>query len=206
MLALDFGITDRLAVGINRSTYQKTATGYLQYKLLQQSTGAKRMPISMSIMTSADIYGLKWTNTDRTNYFSSRMTYVSQLLIARKFNDNLSLQLTPTYLHRNLVTEAIDFNDVVAMGIGGRYKLNKRVSINVEYFAAINYMGVGEPKHPHSLSVGVDIETGGHVFQLFVTNSMPMFERGFITETTDKWQNGGIHFGFNISRVFSLYR
>ena len=206
MLSLELGLTDRLMIGATRSTYGKTATGFAKYKILRQSTGEKRMPISMNLFTEIEVNGLKWADTERTNYFSSRLSYVTQLLIARKFSESLSVQLSPTYIHRNLVPEAIDFNDIFAVGIGGRYKLNKRVSVNAEYFYTIHYMDIGKENNPNSLSFGVDIETGGHVFQLFLTNSMPMFERGFITETTGKWLDGGIHFGFNISRVFSLYR
>jgi hypothetical protein len=206
MFSLEMGLTDRLMVGASRSTYEKTYEGFVKYKLLRQSTGETNMPLSLSLLLSSDLKTIKWNDTKRTNYFSSRVSYVTQLLIARKFSDSFSFQLSPTYIHKNMVVEAIDRNDIFAIGVGGRYKLSKRVSVNAEYFATINYIGIGQPKNQSSLSIGFDIETGGHVFQLFLTNSLPMFNRGFITETTDSWLDKGIHFGFNISRVFSLYR
>lgn len=206
MFSLEYGLTDRLLLGATRSTYAKTYTSFAKYKILRQSTGERTMPISLSLLASAEANGMKWMYPERNNHFSSRLSYVTQLLVARKFNEAFSLQLSPTYIHRNLVPEAIDPNDIFAAGIGGRYKLTKRVSVNVEYFFVVPFPQNGKTLNPNSLSLGFDIETGGHVFQLFVTNSLPMFERGFITETTGKWLDGGIHFGFNISRVFSIYR
>jgi hypothetical protein len=151
-----------------------------------------------------DINTLKWQDPTRTNFFSSRLSYAYQMLIARKFNNSLSLQLSPTLVHKNLVPGVNDKNDIYALGIGGRYKLTERMSLNAEYFALMN-----QPKtsiYVNSFSVGVDIETGGHVFQLHFTNSMPMFERGFITETVGKWNKGNIYFGFNISRAFTIVK
>lgn len=203
-LGLDYGITDKLMVGIGRSSYQKTVNGFIKYGWLEQCSGEKNMPLSLTLLAGTDLYTTPWTDTSRKNYFSSRMSYIFQTLIARKFSESFSLQLSPTLIHKNLVVQSIDPNDIFSLGIGGRYKLSKRVSLNAEYFYTVRPDVPGQDKLPNSLSVGFDIETGGHVFQLFVTNSMLMYERGFITETTGKWQNGDIRFGFNISRVFSL--
>jgi hypothetical protein len=133
------------------------------------------------------------------------MSYVHQLLIARKFNERLSLELNPTYVHRNMVSTEMDPNDVFAAGAGMRFKLTKRLSLNAEYYYVI------PPQHNYRsektytpLSIGVDIETGGHVFQLFFTNSVAIIEKGLIGETTGNWLDGGVRFGFNISRVFAL--
>ena len=163
------------------------------------------MPVSVSFFSSAALKTPKVQNTGITNYYSSRLSYSSQILIARKFNQSFSFQITPTYVHRNLVTTVLDPNDLWAIGAGGRVKLSKRISLNAEYYYLLkpspDYMSqiVYNP-----LSVGFDIETGGHVFQLFFTNSVSMIEKGFITETTGRWLHGDIHFGFNISRVFML--
>ncbi len=200
-LGLEYGINDRLSVGIGRSTYQKTFDGFLKVKLLRQSTGVRNMPLSVSLFSSSDLFSLKWQDTERSNYFSSRLSFVNQLLIARKFSESFSVQLTPTYIHKNLVVEK-GTNDNFAIGIGGRYKITKRLSINMEYFH--NLPGYVADNFENPLSVGVDIETGGHVFQLHFTNAQPMFERAFITETMGKWNNGDIYFGFNISRVFTI--
>ena len=108
----------------------------------------------------------------------------------------------PTYSHRNLVTLASEPNDLIAIGIGGRQKISKRVSFNAEYYYQLpDYKLAGTT---NALSVGFDIETGGHVFQLHFTNSQGMSERTFITETRGEWGKGDVYFGFNISRVFNV--
>ncbi len=210
-LGLEYGINNWLSVGIGRSSYEKTFDGSVKAKILRQSTGAKNMPLSMSFYGGAMLNSLKWADTSRTNYFSSRMSYVSQLLIARKFSNAFSLQLSPTYIHKNLVNTRDDHNDLLSVGIGGRLKITQRTTINAEYFyqipGFINSYEV-EPgvtsKYNNCLSLGVDIETGGHVFQFRLTNAQPMFERAFITETKGKWTEGDIFLGFTINRVFTI--
>ena len=212
-LGLEYGITHWLSVNIGRSSYEKTFDGSIKAKILRQSTGAKNMPVSMSFYGGAFLNSLHWTDTSRTNYFSSRMSYVAQLLIARKFSNAFSLQLTPTYIHKNLVPYRTDRNDLLSIGIGGRYKIAQRTTINAEYFyqipGFINSYSVSAAetaKYVNCLSLGVDIETGGHVFQFRLTNAQPMFERAFITETTNKWNDGGIFLGFTINRVFTIVK
>ncbi len=203
-LGLDFGLTDRLAVGIGRSSYEKTYDGFLKYKLLRQSTGKRNMPVTAAVFASAAIQTLKWPNPNRENLFTSRLYYTFQLILGRKFSNSFSLQLSPTLVHRNLVATRAEKNDVPALGIAARYKLSKRIALNAEYiYVAPNTLA---PEFRNSLSVGFDIETGGHVFQLHLTNSTAMIERGFVAETTGSWADGGIHFGFNISRVFTMWQ
>ncbi|MBL0357791.1 MAG: hypothetical protein IPP72_13300 [Chitinophagaceae bacterium] len=201
-LGLDYGINRYLMVGIGRSTFQKTFDGLVKIKLLRQSTGKRNMPITLSYIGTAALMSLKWADTSRKNYFSSRLSYTHQLIIARKFSEGTSLQLMPTYIHRNLAVLATDPNDLYAIGIGGRQKLTKRLSFNVEYYYQIPGYRIEGTTNP--LSVGFDIETGGHVFQLHFTNSTGMTERNFITGTTGKWEKGDVLFGFNISRVFTI--
>lgn len=202
-LGLDLGITDNLAVGVGRSSYEKTYDGFIKYKFLRQSTGARNMPITAAVLATAAVQTLRWPDPDRENLFSSRLYYTWQLILGRKFNDNFSLQLSPTVVHRNLVRTRAEKNDVPALGIAGRYKLNKRIAVNAEYIYVMpNTLA---PEFKNGLSIGFDIETGGHVFQLHLTNATSMIERGFVAENTNSWGNGGIHFGFNISRVFTLW-
>ena len=203
-LGLDYGLTDWMTLGVGRSSYEKTYNGYFKASILRQSTGKKRMPVSLSVYAGSDVFTTEWSDPSRTNHLSSRFSYIFQILVARKFNETFSLQFSPTLVHRNLVATALDQNDMFAFGFGGRLKLTHRLSLNAEYIWVLHPPIQGKTYNPNSLSFGVDIETGGHVFQLFLTNSLPMFERGFITETTDKWSKGGIHFGFNISRMFTL--
>lgn len=198
----DYGITDQLMVGIGRSSFEKTYDGFLKYKFLRQSTGKKKMPITAALFASAAVKTLKQTNPDREDVFSHRLYYTAQLLIGRKFNDRLTLQLTPTFVHRNLVETSVEENDVYALGIAGRVKLTKRITLNAEYIYVLPNQLADD--FYNSLSIGFDIETGGHVFQVHFTNSTSMVEKGFVTETVGNWGDGDIHFGFNISRVFTL--
>lgn len=201
-LGFDYGITDQLTVGIGRSSFQKSFDGFLKYKILRQSTGKKVMPVTLAVLASSSLNSVKWADPTRDNYFSSRLFYTYQLIVGRKFSDRLSLQLSPTLVHRNLVATRAEKNDVYALGAAGRIKLTNRLAINAEYIYVLpDQLG---PDYHNSLSVGVDIETGGHVFQLHFTNSTSMIEKGFITETVGQWEKGGIHFGFNVSRVFTI--
>jgi hypothetical protein len=204
-LGLEYGINDWLAVGVGRGTYQKTFDGFVKAKLLRQSTGLKEMPVTLSYFGSTALNSLRWQEPERNNFFTSRLSFVHQLLLARKFSPGLSLQITPTLVHNNLVPTTEDKNSVFATGIGGRVKLTNRVSLNAEYFYVFPDQIVSRA-YDNSFSIGFDVETGGHVFQLFFTNSNPIFERGFITETVGQWTDGDIYFGFNISRVFTIVK
>lgn len=199
-LGLDYGITDRFAIGIGRSSLEKTFDGYLKYKLLQQQD--KNMPVSVSIMGALTNYTLRVPDKKFLNA-KFRTTYVTQMMIARKFSSALSLQVSPTWLHFNMVPTSRDKNDVFAAMLGGRLKFNKRMSISAEY----NYLLPKQVRSldlTNSLSLGVDIETGGHVFQLVFSNSRGMIEPQYITRTNGEWTDGDIFFGFNVSRNFSF--
>lgn len=200
---LDYGITDRLMIGVGRSSKEKIIDGFAKYKILRQSTGKRNIPITLSYLVDAQIKTVKFPDQTRENYFHSRLYYTHQLLIGRKFNDALSLQLMPTLVHRNLVETKAEKNDVISIGIAGRVKLTKRVTINAEYYYVLPDQ-ISEA-YTNTLSLGFDIETGGHVFQLHFTNSSDMTYKGFITETTEKWFDG-VRFGFNISRVFTIVK
>ncbi len=211
-MGFDYGITDKLMVGIGRSTFQKQYDAFFKYRVLRQSTGKSITPISLSIM--AGLFYAADTASVKNNYniplnrklnSKDKLAYVAQVIIARKFSNDFSLQLMPTMVHSNLVPKAGDPNDLYSLGIGTRLKLTKRTSINLEYYYQLNKLdAIGGQKVHNSLSIGFDIETGGHVFQLHFTNSRGMTERQFITETPGDWGKGDIHFGFNISRVFQI--
>lgn len=204
---LEYGATDWLMVGVGHSQFEKDYDGFLKFRLWRQSTGEKDMPVSISGLVESDINTLTWADPTRQNYLSSRLAYTFQGLVARKFSDEFSLQLSPTIVHKNLVALATDWNNAFAMGIGARYKVTARMSVNVEYYYTYQHPPVGQSRLPDSFSVGCDIETGGHVFQIMLTNSLVMIERGFIADlgNNGSWSDGGIHLGFNISRVFTLY-
>jgi Membrane bound beta barrel domain (DUF5777) len=202
-IGFDYGITNDLTVGFNRNSVKKALDGFVKYRLLRQSKGKVNMPITLSLLTSMAVETQKWADPTRENYFSSRLFYTNQILIGRKFNDIFTLELAPTVVHRNLVSTKGEKNTVLAMGIGGRIRLNRRTTFNAEYIYVLpNQLG---DAYKNSLSIGLDIETGGHVFQLHFTNSTSMSEYSYITQTEKNWGKNAVRFGFNVSRVFTLY-
>ena len=204
-LGFEYGVTRWLTAGIGRSTYEKEYDGLLRAKILRQ-TSDNHMPITLSYAGTLMVRSDEISSPDSTTeyFFTNRMSYCNQLLIARKFGERLSLQLSPSHVHYNLVRDAQDANDVFAVGIGGRLKLTHRFALTAEYFYTLP--GANLHGYYNSASIGVDIETGGHVFQLQFSNSTGMSERTFIGQTTDGWSDGGIHFGFNIHRVFTIVK
>jgi len=200
----DFGITDWISVGIGRSSVRKTYDGNIKIKALRQSKGAKNMPFTMTYFGNMAITSLKWQEPERTNYFTSRMEFAHQLLIARKFGSRLSIQLMPTYIHRNLVETIDDQNDVWAVGAGGRIKISNRVAITGEYYYLLP--GKTADDFNNVASIGIDLETGGHVFQLYLTNTQGLIEEQFIPMTDGKWVDGDIFISFNINRTFQIVK
>jgi len=201
-LGLDYGITNRLAVGIGRSSYLKTFDSYIKYKLLRQTDGNEKMPLSVSLLGTISNYTQDIPGETYLN-FTYRTAYTLQMLLARKFSTRLSVEVTPTYLHYNLVPTVNDKNDLFAVGTGARFKLTNRTSINAEY----DYLPSGQVVSTNvynSFSLGYDIETGGHVFQLVFSNSQSMIESQYLAQTTGRWNKGDIYFGFNISRNFNV--
>jgi hypothetical protein len=199
-LGVEYGLTGTTSLGFGRSTYKSNYDLYAKQLLLRQSTGAKKMPLTLALMGVANISSSKWPADGRTYLFAHRMSYTLQLMASRKFNRSISVQVMPTFIHRNLVATPADHNDVLACGIGGRFKISNRVAITGEYHYVLPNQTATAIVNP--LSFGVDIETGGHVFQLFVTNASAIYDAGFIPETTSKWSKGDVRFGFNLSRTF----
>lgn len=202
-LGLEYGITDNLMIGIGRSSFQKTFDGFVKARMLRQ-TKDNSMPVTVSVFAGSYFASLKASSAEEQALIkpTDKLSYATQLLIARKFGERLSLQLSPTLIHRNMVELKSDHNTSTALGFGGRFKLTKRVSVNGEYF--LQNPNTQDNGTNSSFSIGFDIETGGHVFQLHLTNSRSMIERGFVAQTVDTWGKGGIFYGFNISRTFSF--
>jgi hypothetical protein len=199
-IGLDYGVTRNLSIGAGRSTFLKETDGFVKYRLLQQSTGEKASPLSIVVAAGSSVRMGKYVDSVMKSESSRRLGYYGQLLIGRKFSESFTLQLSPIIVHQNLVPLISDPNDIYALGSGARIKLSKRVSLNADYYYIFN------PLHGrrNPLSIGFDLETGGHVFQLHFSNAEGMNERSFINETTSDWGNGGIRFGFNLSRVFQV--
>ncbi|WP_240676034.1 DUF5777 family beta-barrel protein [Botryobacter ruber] len=201
-IGLDYGLTDRIMVGVGRSSHNKVYDTFVKVKLLRQSTGVREMPVSVAFLSGVYLKTINWQQPERDNLFSSRLAYVHQLLVGRKFSEKTTLQLMPTLVHRNLILLKEENNDVFLLGVAARQKLTSMISLNAEYYHA--FPGQLRDEFYNSLALGFDIQTGGHVFQLHFTNSTSMNEPGFLTETVGSWGRGDIHFGFNISRVFTL--
>lgn len=201
-LGFDFGITNNLMVGIGRSTFKKELDAFVKYAPFQQSTGGGSFPVTIALASGITMNGLEWSDPNRKNYFSSRLAYYFQTIIGRKISEGFSLQFTPTLVHKNLVPLETDPNDIYSVGVSGRLKVSKRIAFTWDYFYLFN--SPSDNIYHNPLSVGIDIETGGHVFQLHFSNATGMNEPTFITETTGDWSKGEVRFGFNLSRVFQL--
>lgn len=200
-LSFEYGFSDRLALGVGRSNIGKTFDGFVKYRALRQSTGAGAMPVSVTLLASSALMTLKFNDgTDRNT--ASRVSYAYQALIARKFSPGLSVQLMPTLIHRNYVATEAEKNDVYAIGAGLRQKITKRLALTADYFYLTP--GITADTYRNALGVGVDIETGGHVFQLHLTNAQGMIESQFVPQTTGDFFKGDIYFGFTIARNFTI--
>ncbi|MFM2375935.1 MAG: hypothetical protein RLZZ165_1032 [Bacteroidota bacterium] len=207
----DYGISDNLMAGVGRDQFQKTYNGYVKYNILDQEDGG--MPLTLAVHGKANIISARdeaaaVNGFDRYANFSHRMSYVTQLLLARKFGQRLALQLMPSYIHHNLVEASADKNDIFALGAAGQWKLRKRLGLSFEYSYAFGNYATGRTANPqtifNSASVGFDIVTGGHVFQIMVVNSVPINEAWAIPFTRNDILSGDIRLGFNISRNFWL--
>jgi hypothetical protein len=204
-LGFDYGITNNIMVGGGHSGFQKTYDLFSKFRVMRQSTGSSNMPFTITIVPTFAISSL-----DQNDFFIKpdsgtaikRVSYVFQALIARKFSEGFSMQLMPTLVHPDNISFAHTSKNIFAVGVAGRQKVSKRMSVVAEY-----YYQLPDEKAPGShnvLSFGLNLWTGGHVFQLMFTNSYGLTEKSFIAETPGSWSNGDELFGFNISRVFEL--
>ena len=199
-IQLLYGLRENLQVGLSRDSYEKTYSGTAKYRIMNQSD---RIPINISLYGSVDIDSqLKKKVYPGLQPFD-RFSYTGQLLLSRRFSEKLSLEVAPIYVRHNLqnlnYTKTLTY-DQFLLGVGGRHKFSKRFSFNVDY--AYNFSKDKNSLYKNPLTIGVDIETGGHVFQLLFTNSRASNDSSFLTETTGDWSKGEISFGFNIVRVF----
>jgi hypothetical protein len=202
-LGLEYGITDQFGVGVGRSSLDKSYDAYLKYKLLRQSSGVRSFPFTLTVLGSTQ-YKTNKSGADEGLSTSDRTSYSFQALIARKFSPGFSFQVAPVLVHRNAVDQNFFVNDLIALGLGTRARITRSLSVHLEYYARLNE----KENNPNfdALGIGIDIETGGHVFQLVFTNTLGMMERIVVAETNEDFWDGDIHFGFNITRTFQLSR
>jgi hypothetical protein len=205
--SLTYGITDKLSVGIGRSKMNEHVDGNLKYRILEQKENG--MPISVAYYGSAAV---SFVANVPENKFVNRMSYVNQLIIAKKITRGISLEVLPTFVHRNYVDQrtphpgnnAVDENGIFALGVAGRIKMTKRMAFVFDYFHAFSEFRDADNNFYDAIGVGVEIETGGHVFHINVTNSGGLIANDIIPSTTSDWGKGQYKLGFNISRVFSF--
>lgn len=206
----DYGISDRLSAGIGRSsglggtTPPPTYDGYIKYRVISQSMGAHNVPVSVSALVATAVDTEQWPNDGTVYTGKDRMAYTAQVLVARKFGERFSLQLMPTFLQRNLVTDSDQKKGIASLGMGGRWKVSKRTAFTFEYYASQpGSLGHG---YYNPIAFGYDIDTGGHIFQIMLTNSLGLIESQFLGKTMTNFFSGpsGMRIGFTFSRVFNM--
>ena len=202
-MQLDYGMTDKLNVGIGRSSFLKVADGFIKYKLLQQQTGAKNVPVSLTLNSSINYRNARYTDGVE-HYTSDRISYLHQAIIARKWNRKLSTLVSPSVVHFNLVPTAQDPNTTAHLTLGGRYKITNRMALTGEGTLMSNREFSSGERYTTPFALGVDIETGGHVFQLHISNTRAMNGPFWMARNPYSASNGGLFLGFNISRVFTV--
>jgi len=201
-MGVDMGLFHNLMIGVGRSNVNKEVDGFIKFAPVRQSTGPGSFPITVAVIAGMTWNTSPWDNPSRKNFYTSKLAYYFQAILGRKFSEGFSLQFSSILVHNNLVPVHTRSNDIYALGVGARIKLTKRVAITGDYF--YNFNGLEENVNYNPLSVGFDIETGGHVFQLHFSNAVGMNERALINETTNSWAKKQIRFGFNLSRVFQV--
>jgi hypothetical protein len=204
-LGLEYSKDGRFAFGFGRSSLEKMYDGFVKYKLIRQTTTRKINPFTVTLFAGMYYIAMNDPNkaisgADRYQFETNRLSYCYQLNIARKFNDKFSIQISPSMVHYNMVDFIKDENDLYIVAGLARYKFTARAAVTVEYGYRINEKG----NYYDAVGVGFDLETGGHVFQMYFTNSAGMVEPQFFGRTTSSFENWGIKLGFNISRMFTV--
>ena len=201
-MSFDFGITDNLTLGIGRSTFRKELDAFIKTRIFQQITGTKPIPFSLITALGYTIYTQEVLSVKNPSV-ADRSAYYIQLIAGRKFSQRFSLQISPIFIHTNIPFVITDDRNIFAMGGGARFKVTKRTAITLDYHHPFGHY---DENYTNPLSAGVDIETGGHVFQLHFSNATGLNERAYITQTTGRFFKGDVRLGFNISRMFKVGR
>ena len=199
-IQLLYSFIDGVQFSLSRESYRKTYAGALKLRLAKQSSS---FPVNMVGYMTVNVNSEIKKEQYPTLRYSDRMSYATQILVSRRFSKRFSFELAPSYVRENLqdlnMVKKSNSNQVI-MGLGGRMKVSKRMSINLDY--AYNFSRHKNSIYNNPLTIGVDIETGGHVFQLLFSNAQSTNEPGFLSNAEGDWSDGNIFFGFNIVRVF----
>ncbi|WP_316734644.1 DUF5777 family beta-barrel protein [Pedobacter aquatilis] len=208
-IGFDYGITDKLTISIGRSKHDELYNGFLKYKIFEQNEEAGRsFPLNVTFLAQMAWITRKPFATNEFASYGNRFSYFLQPLISRRITDRISLQVAPSLLMRRKTTEANDPDNLFSLGFAGRVKLTKRLSFVADYTLVngLNRPATLTQQFYNPLGVGLEIETGGHVFSLNFMNSEYITENSFIPDTKKSWKHGGVRFGFTISRNFTLYK
>lgn len=203
-IAFDYGISDDLTVGIGRSRFNETYNFNAKYRLVRQMEEA--MPISASIFGQSSWITRREFVPNEFGDQGDRISHFLQFILARKFSQSFSLMVNPAYLAGFHPNDPQDKENFFVLGIGGRLKLTKMLSLIADY-TLVN--GLDRPDnlaagYTNPLGIGLEIQTGGHVFSLNFQNAKFVTENNFIPNTTESWGDGEVRFGFSISRNFDL--
>jgi Membrane bound beta barrel domain (DUF5777) len=199
-MSFDYGISDNFMIGLGRSTVLKDLDLFVKARIIQQSKGTKNNPLSLLVAAGYIVTTQKSFATPKPT-FGDRSSYYIQLIAGRKFNSKFSMQLSPILVHNNMAYSPADDKTIFGLGGGLRYKVSKRIALTADYHAALGKL---DNVFTNPLSLGIDIETGGHVFQLHFSNATGMNEKGYLTQTTGDFFKGDMRFGFNLSRIFTI--
>lgn len=202
-MQLDYGLTDRLNLGLGRSSVFKVTDGFIKYRALQQKTGDKAFPISLTLNSSFNFRAARYTD-GIDHLITDRFSYHHSAIIARKWNKKVSTIISPTLVHWNLVPGPTDPNTSLHTIIGGRYKLNNRIALTGEFTLMKSQDLSDGTRITAPGGIGIDIETGGHVFQFHLSNTRAMSTPYWLSRNSFSPLEGGIFLGFNISRVFTI--
>jgi hypothetical protein len=196
-----YGVTNWLSIGVTRHRNNKTYELAAKYKFANQIESGS--PVTIVGYNTMDIRSDKFTVFYPDAKFNNRLAYTTQLLVSRKFSDKFSFEIAPIWVHKNLYDGIEDQKELYLLGSGARYKISKRMSVNLEYAARLNLAeGFTSPYH-NPLSLGLDIETGGHVFQMVFSSSQPMNDVTAFSNSSGRWDGTKqLYFGFNMYRVF----
>lgn len=205
--SFEYGVTNRIMLGVGRSTFNKMYDGFIKWQAYRQTTSG--IPLSVDLFASTAVNTLTWDDPTRNNFFTSRLSFCLQAILASKVNDHLSLLLNPTVVHYNLVPATSDPNDIYSLGMGASLKISRSARLNLEYIPRLNGREAfkdanGKASYNDVMAIGIDIETGGHVFQLQFTNSTGMVEQIFAARNVNPMTFSELRFGFNLSRTFSF--
>lgn len=209
-IALEYGISDRFCAGFGRSKFNQLLDGYLKYRVLRQTMDNK-VPVSVTVLAST---GFSTTPKDPHNFpkYIHRFSYFFETLIARKFSNRLSVQIAPAWLYRNYIYDTEDSKSLISIGLGLRFKITKRFVIIADYYHLFSSFrnskkdALGNKQYYPPLGLGLEFETGGHIFSVNFTNAPAIVENSYLAYTQSNWLRGQFRFGFNISRQFSLIK